>query len=151
MDRAEEKAIVELMREAQQRARGYADFFGWAPDRDLEEVGIVQSLAESLEAEQKLFFASIRGRGRPNDPPDCEAKSFVDERIAIEVTELVDGEAIRAFKSGRDYDWAEWDRAKFLQELAEALSRKDSRFPELKEPPYPGGYVVVVHILMSHC
>ena len=145
MDREEERAIAQMMREAIQRARGYADYFGWPLDRDMEEVGVVQSLAETLDSDKALFFSDIRGRSRPNDPPDCEALSEIGERIAIEVTELVDGDAIRAYKSGRVYEWAEWSRERFLEDMAGALRSKDSRFPKLKEPPYPGGYVVVVH------
>ncbi|MCU7828881.1 MAG: hypothetical protein KZQ85_07405 [Candidatus Thiodiazotropha sp. (ex Myrtea sp. 'scaly one' KF741663)] len=145
MDREEEKEIVELMRAARERARGYADYFGWATDRDLEEVGVVQSLAESMDSAGELFFSSIKGRGRPNDPPDCEALSSEGERIAIEVIELVDGAAIRAFKNGQVYEWAEWNKETFQSGLATAIQRKDGRYPKLKEPPYPGGYVVVVH------
>lgn len=141
----DEAEILALMRAAIARSRGYADFFGWATDRDLEELGVISALAESLEADGASFFSSLKRRGRPNDPPDCEALNPNDSRIAIEVTELVDGEAIRAFKDGRIYDWAEWSKDKFLSALAEHVAVKDKRFPHLKEPPYDGGYIVVVH------
>ncbi len=141
----DEAEILALMRAARTKARGYADFFGWATDRDLEEWGIVSSLGESLEADNALFFSDLKRRGRPNDPPDCEALNQNGARIAIEVTELVDGDAIRAFKEGRVYEWAEWTKEKFLSVLAERIARKNDRFPKLKEPPYHGGYVVVVH------
>ncbi len=141
----EETEILKLMRAARVKRRGYADFFGWATDRDLEEWGVVSALSESLEADNVSFLSTLRRRGRPNDPPDCEALSSSGSRIAIEVTELVNGEAIRAFKEGRVYDWAEWSRDKVLSVLAERVAGKDKRFPYLKEPPYEGGYVVVVH------
>ncbi|WP_404361314.1 hypothetical protein [Methylotuvimicrobium sp. KM1] len=140
----EEKEILHLMREARNRARGYADFFGWGSDRDIEEWGVVTSLSESLESEGKSLFSSLKRRGRPNDPPDCEALDTEGKRIAIEVTELVDGKAIQAYKSGAVYEWADWDKAKFISSLEKLLCRKDSRFPELKEPPYDGGYYVVI-------
>lgn len=145
MDREEEHKIYKLMKEARDKARGYADFFGWAPDRDQEELGVVVSLAESMEATGELFFSSIKSRGRPNDPPDCEALSTENERIAIEVTELVDGKAISDFKRSKVLEWAEWSKERFLFELNSAILKKDSRYPHLKEPPYPGGYIVVVH------
>lgn len=141
----DETEILALIRAARAKARGYADFFGWATDRDLEEWDVASSLAESLEADNVLFFSNLKSRGRPSDPPDCEALSPIGARIAIEVTELVDGDAIRAFKEGRVYDWAEWTKEKFLSVLAELIAGKNDRFPKLKEPPYPGGYVVVVH------
>lgn len=140
----DEAEIEVLMREARAKARGYADFFGWSTSRDLEEWGVITKLAESLEMDNKLFFTNLKRRGRSNDPPDCEAVGSDGSRIAIEVTELVDGDAIKAFKSGRVYDWSEWEKEKFLPTLSELISRKDRRFPELKEPPYDGGYIVVV-------
>jgi hypothetical protein len=140
----DEEEIVAQIRAAGAKARGYADFFGWATDRDLEEWGVVTFLRRSLEADNALFFFNLKRRGRPNDPPDCEAVSQNGTRIAIEVTELVDGDAIRAFKEGGD-DWAEWTEEKFLSTLAERIADKDRLFPQLKEPPYPGGYFVVVH------
>lgn len=141
----DEVAIIALMRAAQSKARGYADFFGWATDRDMEERGVVSSLGESLEADKALFFSDLKLRGRTNDPPDCEALSQNGLRIAIEVTELVDGNAICTFKEGHVYECAEWTKEKFLSVLAERLAGKNDRFPKLKEPPYHGGYVVVVH------
>lgn len=144
MSSEEEKEILHLIREAKNKARGYADFFGWGSDRDIEEWGIVTCLAESLVSDGKKIFSSLKRRGRPNDPPDCEARDNDDNRIAIEVTELVDGEAIRAYKSGAVYEWADWNKNKFITSLELLISRKDSRFPELKEPPYDGGYFVVI-------
>lgn len=140
----DEAEIVELMRQARLRDRGYASFFGWQIDRDLEELGVLKSLAESLEADGKVFFDQIQIRGRGMDPPDLEARDLSGERLAFEITELVDGEAVKAYKAGRTYDWAEWSKDKFIRELGIRLSGKAKRFPVLKGAPYPGGYVVVV-------
>jgi len=140
----DEAEIRALMRAARERSRGYADFFGWAIDRDLEESGVLSSLAESMAADGVLFYENIKSRRRPNDPPDCEATDSEGARVAIEITELVDNEAIRAFKQGRVYDWADWPREKFISSLADRIAAKDKRYPHLKEPPYVGGYVVVV-------
>jgi hypothetical protein len=140
----DEAEIRALMRAARERSRGYADFFGWAIDRDLEESGVLSSLAESMAADGVLFYEKVKSRRRPNDPPDCEAIDSDGARVAIEITELVDNEAIRAFKQGRVYDWAEWPREKFISSLADRIAAKDKRYPDLKEPPYKGGYVVVV-------
>jgi hypothetical protein len=144
MTTEEEKEILHLMREAIKKARGYANYFGYGSDRDIEEWGVVTSLAESLKSEGKKIFSSIKRRGRLNDPPDCEAHDTNGNRIAIEVTELVDGKAIQAYKSGEIYEWADWDKGKLTTSLELLISRKDSRFTELKEPPYDGGYYVVI-------
>ena len=144
MTSEEEKEILRLMREARNKARGYADYFGWGSDRDIEEWGVVKNLIESLESEGKNIYHSLTMRGRLNDPPDCEARDYDNNRIAIEVTELVDGKAIQAYNAGAVYEGADWDKNKFLTNLELLLSRKDLRFPELKEPPYDGGYFVVI-------
>lgn len=144
MTSEEEKKVLQLMREARNNSRGYADFFGWEENRDIEEWGVVVSLSDSLESEGKKLFSGLKRRGRNNDPPDCEARDTDGRRVAIEVTELVDGKAIQDFKSGAVYQWADWDKDKFITSVESLLSRKDSRYPELKEPPYDGGYIIVI-------
>ena len=140
----DQEEINDAIRESIRRARGYADFFGWGPNRDLEEQGVVVSLAESLEADGLLFFSAIAIRGRGNDPPDLEAIDSTGNRVAFEVTELVDGQAIQTFKNGRTYDFAEWGQDKFLSTLGALLVAKSDRFHKLKGAPYSGGYVIVV-------
>jgi hypothetical protein len=141
----DEAEIVALMRAARAKARGYADFFGWSIDRDQEELGMAIALAKSLYADGALFFSKLRARGRGNDPPDCEAVVLAGDSVAIEVTELVNPAAIRAYKAGARYDWADWDKEKFLTATSRALAAKDTRFPHLKGGPYHGGYVVLIH------
>lgn len=153
----ESDEVKAKIQEAARRSRGYADFFQWPPDRDREEFGVVQELAASLDAIGAGFFRDPVSRGRPNDPPDCEAIDTSGSRIAIEVTELVDGEAIKAFlgsmrekmSSGQADsvpDWGvDWDLAKFEAAVGGLLAAKDRRHSELKGGPYPGGYVVVIY------
>lgn len=145
MSPEEESKIVALMRAARAKRRGYADFFSWPIDRDLEEWGIANSLKESLEATGNDFFADLRRRGRGNDPPDLEAVNLQRQRIAIEITELVDESAIKKYKQTNDYDWAEWDKNKFINSLQYAINAKDKKFVKLKGSPYPGGYFLVIH------
>ena len=141
----QEAEVLALMRRARERDRGYASFFGWAIDRDLEELGVVRALAESLDADGGSFFGELRARGRGQDPPDVEGVDKTGKRTAFEVTELVDGEAIRAFKAGRHYDYAEWNQEKFLAVLSARLQVKAEGRAKLKGGPYGGGYVIVVH------
>lgn len=140
----EKSQIAKAMKATREKARGYADFFGWATDRDLEEWGVLKSLFESMEMNKSLPYKDLRMRGRGNDPPDCEAVDARSRRVAIEVTELVEGEAIKRAKAGAQYDWEEWNCEKFLNRLQGLLVQKDSKFPKLKDPPYEGGYSVVV-------
>lgn len=136
--------IVQQMRAARESSRGYADFFGWSLDRDIEEWGVVHSLLESMESERSLLFHNVKIRGRGNDPPDCEALDTKGRRVAIEVTELVDEVAIKRAKSGAIYDWAEWDRTKFLTQIEKRLKQKNAKFHNLQGAPYAGGYCLLV-------
>lgn len=147
-DRAE---IVELMRAARAKSRGYADFFGWRTDRALEETGVLQSLAESMSiAGVEPLWRSIASRGRGCDPPDCEAVDAAGRRVAIEVTELVDEDLLRRYSAAKregramPFEWADWSAERFALQLAHLLAKKDVRFPKLKGTPYPGGYQVVL-------
>jgi hypothetical protein len=133
MPEDDDAEILAAMEAALQKSRGYGDFFSFPPDRDLEEAGVA-------------FYSALKSRGRPNDPPDCEGVDANGSRVAIEVTELVDGAAIRAAKTtGHMCEFREWTKADFLREISLRINAKDRRYPHLKEPPYPGGYVVVIH------
>ncbi|MBU9210093.1 hypothetical protein L0Z36_14035 [Burkholderia multivorans] len=141
----DEKEIAALMRAALAKSRGYADFFGWAIDRDLEEWGVTTALSESLECNGESFFSDLKRRGRGNDPPDLEAKDASGKRIAIEVTELVNGRAIQAYKNGGVYEWADWSKDGFVSALAERIADKGKRYATLKGGPYDGGYIIVIY------
>jgi hypothetical protein len=145
MDTAEEKELIARIKEAISRSRGYADHFSWPLDRDLEEYGITQTFAKSLDANGQLFFKleSLKSRGRGNDPPDCEAEDLNGNRIGIEVTELVDPLTIEKLKNTGVYEWAEWDRVKLVRAIKQRLRAKDKP-GKTKGGPY-GNYVVVIH------
>ena len=138
------RTITALMRSARAKARGYADFFGWATDRTLEEWGVTNALRESLERSSEAFFYDLKSRERGADPPDCEAVDNEGRRIAIEVTELVSEKAIRATKRGMNV-WANWSEEHFIASLAARIKEKGDRYVTLKDGPYEGGYIILVH------
>lgn len=119
------KEIAELIRAATKRNRGYAGYFDW-PDRDQKELGIAVHLFESLKAREGLQYREARPRGSGNDPPDVEVRDSAGGLIGIEVTELVDPDAIKSYKAGNHWDWAEWDEAKFAQHLKARVAAKDN-------------------------
>ncbi|MFX0209772.1 MAG: hypothetical protein ACFFDT_27570 [Candidatus Hodarchaeota archaeon] len=145
MDTKEEKRFIKGIKEAIAKSRGYADSFGWPPNRDLEEYGVVKLFCEALEKEGKPFIDnnSIISRGRGNDPPDCEANDLDGNLIGIEVTELVDPEAIIAFKKDQVYEWAEWDKTKLIDAINNRLDAKD--IPgQVKGGSY-ASYILIIH------
>ena len=144
MTEDEQREIAEVMEQARRQNRGYADFFGWASKRDYEELNVVRALDQALASNDQQMFHDIVSRGRGNDPPDCEALTFKNRRAAIEVTELVDGKAIQAYKKGEKDSLANWSCTHFASVLTGLIQRKDTRYEYLKGAPYPGGYYVVV-------
>lgn len=132
--------------------RRYASYFNWDLNKDEAERGAVRELEAALKATQNAFFKELCLRGRGHDPPDLEAITFDGLRLAIEVTELVDGNAIEIEKS-RHIGIANkkkltpivWDRDLTLLKLQTLISDKDNKFLSLKDGPYPGGYCLVIH------
>ena len=123
--------------------RPYAGYFAWRSDRTVEEVGVVQSFRESLEHCNEVFFHSYSARGLGNDPPDCEALSNAGDRIAIEVTELVDGESIAAAKANAALDWTPFTKTELTALLNERIAKKDNP-SDVKGGPYQQ-YVLVIY------
>lgn len=56
IDTAQEKQFIARIKEAIAKSRGYADYFSWPLDRDLEEYCITQIFAESMDFKGQLFF-----------------------------------------------------------------------------------------------
>lgn len=123
--------------------RGYGDFFAWPVDRQLEEWAIVDLLKESLEKANAVFFNSLVARGKGNDPPNCEAIQLDGGKLGIEVTELVDPEAILAHKNGNTGHRAEWNRHKLIKAIEARLKAKDIA-KNIKGGPYDQ-YILVIH------
>lgn len=140
--------LASVLREYVSKQRGYASFFSYPPNRDAEEWGVAEQLRESMALDGREPFTDVTSRGRGDDPPDCEATNSTGQRVAIEITELVDGDAIKAHqaarRSGSGAPVPEWSQLKFLNSVTTLLIRKDRKGSQLKGGPYPGGYVVVI-------
>ena len=113
-----------FVEEVVSKIRPHAGYFAWAPNRPVEERGAVDELMTSLEAEGQAFFHSPQSRSP--DPPDLEALLFNGERLGIEVTELVDGDAIVAAKTNRPYPQAPYTEAEISDLLSQRIAEKDS-------------------------
>ena len=122
--------------------RPHAGYFAWTSDRTEEEIGVVQSFHESLEHHGQGFFHSYQSRGDGNDPPDCEALSSGGDRIAIEVTELVDSDSIIATKSSQSPQWEPYTKKDLCELLGARITKKDNP-REVKGEPYKE-YVLLI-------
>jgi len=136
--------LVKVIREAVKRQRPYADYFGFAVDRTEAELGVAEKLCEALAAAGQPLATKIISRGQGNDPPDCEGTGEDGARIGIEVTELVEGEAIKAAKAGAHFVYAEWPREKLIDQIQKRLSDKDRKLADARGGPY-GAHLVIIH------
>ncbi len=125
------------------RKRSYGDFFAWPHNRQLEEWAIVDLLKESLEKANAGFFHGVIARGQGNDPPDCEAVLQDGGKLGIEVTELVDTEAIMAHMNGNTQHTAQWDEDKLITAVNKRLQIKDAS-KNIKGGPYET-YILLIH------
>lgn len=84
---------TECLEKARQSVRrGYATHFE-DPDKQMKELGVVKELLRSMELRGEAKYSNPISS--LNDPPDCVVFDREGREVAVEVTELVDEEAIR--------------------------------------------------------
>jgi hypothetical protein len=146
-----DEEIVETIKRAMEARRGYADGRSWPIDRDVEEHGIAQDFIAAAANEPGAPFSQLKLRGRGEDPPDCEARDAKGTRVAIELTELMNREAVeRAAKlkkasvppSAMPMP-VEWTCPEIIALIQQRLAKKDFR-ERLKDGPYDE-YIVVIY------
>lgn len=144
----------DYIRELLARRRNYATYFNLGLAREQDEVGVAADLLDSLSGEDRIPVCerSLAARPRGDDPPDCDALTPGGDKIAIEVTELVDGESIcRQVRTGCAPP-CEYSKELFLARLEERLVAKRRDRRELKGGPY-GICILVIHtdeMLLTH-
>ncbi len=139
IDQAWESEIIDAIRDARTKRKGYASFFDW-PDKPVKEHGVVCDLLESIEAEGG-HHGILKLRSHQPDPPDCVGTAASGERIAFEVTELVDQDTIKRNRRGENV-WKEWTQDELLLKIEGIVRRKDSK--TLHGGPY-SKVVLVIH------
>lgn len=137
----DEDELVRIVQDAIKKQRPYGGFFDW-PDREIAEWGVANAFSEAATTEPGLPFRDLRSRGRGEDPPDCEARDSSGSLVAIELTELVDGDTLAATRKAGVAGFAQWDAAKIREQIEERLISKDTK--TLKGGPY-NEYLVLIH------
>ena len=134
-----DEAELNQLREVFRKDKGYAPYWDY-PDRPIKECGIVCDLLEAIENQSGP--QEIR-KVRPNkpDPPDCIGITAIGERVAIEVTELVDQETVELNKLGK-HVFKQWLPDELTTKLQEKITAKDSK--EFHGGPY-SKVVLVIH------
>ncbi|MDZ7895076.1 MAG: hypothetical protein U5M50_09075 [Sphingobium sp.] len=130
-DDPELQEMIETIREALAQFRGYADYWKWPLDRQLEERGVAEALSAYLihaENADLVSFGSVK-----HDPPDVLLKSAAGKRIGVEVTELIDSDAAARHRfrkkrgEAQPYDWADWNAQRMSAEIIQTILRKDCK------------------------
>ena len=137
----DDNELVEMVRDAIGKQRPYAGFFQW-PQREIAEWGVANLFSEVAATEPGLPFRDIEPREPGEDPPDSEAIDAQGRRIAIEVTELVDGDAIAESRRTGANIMADWDASRIQSRLDDLIRGKDSK--SLKGGDYDE-YIVLIH------
>jgi hypothetical protein len=130
--------VFENLRNWLPRKRPYAGHFD-APTKARRERLVLNALLDSMEVAGEREFSNPRPSNV--DPPDCVVDDIRGGLVAVELTELVSGDAIRANKDGRAVyrDWMPNEVAAAVEDL---LLKKDGK-------KYLGGpysrLLIVVH------
>ncbi|TLS78284.1 hypothetical protein FE236_00550 [Mariprofundus erugo] len=115
--------VIAVMKKSQSIPRKYASFFQWH-NREIMELGICKHLGDFLRNDG---VDEVEAYKLGEDPPDCVITlNGID--IAVEITELVDKEAIKQqVKSGVAYpETLEWSSELLAERLNALLRKKDA-------------------------
>jgi hypothetical protein len=129
---------MRALAEAVAKQRGYADFFHWHEKRQ-KELGLLEAFAEAA-VQSGLPVSEPRLEEEGQDPPDAWA-TFEDRRIAIELTEFVDQDLVRAQRQGGRAHWRWWTQPDFEAKLQSVVRNKD----------HAGFGTTVDYWLVIHC
>ena len=125
------------------RKRTYASYWEF-PNEAARDKGIVCDLVDSLGSDFfKLKDRSLKARGH-DDPPDCEARDLADNKVAFELTELVDPKAVMENTQGKGPHYREYSPTEFLAALDARITAKARELAAFKGGPY-SRYVLVLH------
>ena len=122
---------MRLMRESRAKARGYADYWDWRLDRQRSEMEAAEVLQRFLVLHGEQMSGSLQNVH--SDPPDVLLITDDGRRIGIEVTELVDSDAVRRHRVRVDrgeaivYDWANWTPNSIAREIHRLAEVKDGK------------------------
>lgn len=105
------------------KMRKYASHFDWH-NKQRKELGVVEALFEGMKAAGASIYHSPKYSKK--DPPDCVAEDNDGEIIGIEVTELVDEQAISENQKGTRV-YRDWETHKVINAIKEILKEKDTK------------------------
>jgi len=117
------------------RRRTYASYWEFS-DESARDKGIVARFVSSVGADViSIAPGTLHARGH-DDPPDCEALATDGARVAFELSEIVDADAVRMHTQRRGLHFREFTQSEFRTLLNARLEAKVREEGELKGGPY---------------
>lgn len=116
----------EFIDTAKANVRPHAGYFSWLSNRDAEELGMVQTLSESLARCDQPFFTLIRLAAGVMTHQTVKSSRARVVTSASRVTELVDADSIAAAKQGAPISWEPFAKSHLCELLADCIAKKDN-------------------------
>ena len=126
LDRMDMKVFKEEIEKLRKLRRNHADFFNW-PDQQVQEKVIGLDFFQKLEESSDEYLENIESA---EDPPDVKITTSKNRVVGVEITELVDQQAIE-YEINGDPRYCErvvsWNRENTLEAMESIISRKDAK------------------------
>jgi hypothetical protein len=103
------------------RLRKHGSFWLW-PKKPVVERGVVRELLNSMHHDGDMRYQNARSVN--DDWPDCEVDDDLGNTVAVEVTELVDEEAIRTAERD-EMDFSYQTDGEIKEKVSKILARKN--------------------------
>jgi hypothetical protein len=127
------KELIEIVK----RQRKHASFFEW-PEKEIKEFGIVKCLFDSMKKKSGCPYYSLESF--KDDPPDCIAKDVNGNKVAIEVSELVDLKSVRDAEHNRGTPKF-WKIGEVIEDIQLIISNKEQK--NFNGGPYKSHVLVI--------
>ncbi|MBC8210404.1 MAG: hypothetical protein H8E21_05000 [Gammaproteobacteria bacterium] len=142
----QKKVFTELIEDVKKQIRKHASFFHYPRKYEkTKELSIAIRFFEGLRSLEGRKFRNIKNG---DDPPDIMAFNSLGEKIALELTELVNEDAINSQIQGKRSYFSEvvsWDKDNTLDEIQNIINKKSKSL----EAVYSDAYSAVFLLLFT--
>ncbi|MEM8497648.1 MAG: hypothetical protein AAF542_06465 [Pseudomonadota bacterium] len=127
-----DEAVLDEIRRCNRLPREHAGFFNWH-EKEIKEAGVTDIFLDPRNHEGQHSFETFNVN--PNDPPDIWLFDGNGDKTGLEITELVNSQAIDAQIHGLSNYWSEcerWANKEYFEEkINEQVSQKSDKCRDL--------------------
>ena len=128
------KVVTEFVKDVKKQARKHASFFHYPRKYEkTKELSIALRFFEGLGTKEGIKFSNVKNGG---DPPDITAVSSSGDEIALELTELVNEDAINSQIHGkRNYfsKLACWNESNAMLAVQNIINKKSNSLEVIQD------------------